>query len=174
MGIRVSDRAGGAGVKPSRGLADPYGVEEPLPLFLTPEAVRARYVVHTLGDVRLAGGGVRHGDGLLRWSQVLRVHAAEVGEPQGVRAVVFDLVVGREGVSWRVLRFDAEPGKEAVMVARQLAGPLAPSRLAASIKSLTDGGSPGAWYPDLESYDEWSLVAVSAALAGTVRCEGPA
>ena len=59
-------------------------------------------------------------------------------------------------------------------MARQCAGALAPSCLAASIKSLADGGSPGAWHPDLESYDESCLVAVTAALAGTVDCGGPA
>ena len=37
-----------------------------------------------------------------------------------------------------------------------------------------DGGSAGAWHPDLESYDESCLVAVTAALAGTVDCGGPA
>jgi len=150
------------------------GVGEPLPLFLTPDAVRNRYAVRTLGGVCLAAVGVRHEAGLLPWSEVLRVHAAEVGEPQGVCAVVFDLVAGRDGLAWRVLRFDVDPGEEAVRVARQCVGALAPSCLAASIKSLADGGSAGAWHPDLESYDESCLVAVTAALAGTVDCGGPA
>lgn len=152
-----------ADVKPTRWPTDPSGVEESRPLFPTPEEMSTRYAVSILRGARPEPEGLRHGGGLVSWGAILDVRAAEVGEPQGVRAVVFDLVVGRDGQCWQVSRFDVEPGDEAVLVARQLAAALPPRCLAASIKSLAADGSPGEWHPDSASFDESSLAALTAA-----------
>jgi len=161
-GDRVSDRPNGGGVKLPRGLADLPGVEEFRPLFPKPEEVRSRYLVCNLSGVRLEAAGVRHEGGLVSWETIVRVRAAEVGEPQGVRATVFDLVIGWEGQRVRVVRFVAEPGEEAVSVAQRLTAALAPGCLTASIKSLAAEGSPRDWHPDSESFNESSLAALTA------------
>jgi len=137
-------------------------VAEPLPLFLTPEEVRSRYSVRVLVGARPVAAGLCHRDGLLLWERVLRAHAAEVGEPQGVRAVVFDLVFERDGPHWRVLRFSAETGDEAIEVAQQLSAALPTGFLTASLERLTSEGTPGEWHPDPASLDESGLVALVA------------
>jgi hypothetical protein len=130
------------------------------------DEVCARYRVRTLERARLGADGVSHCEGgvgrALAWASVRRVLAAEVGEPQGVRTVVFDLVVGASGGAFEVVRFDAEPGEAAVAAARLLARHLPVERLAASIKSLAHDDLVGEWYPDLETFEEAAL----AALAG--------
>ena len=132
---------------------------EPLPLFPTPQEVRSRCAVRVLGGARPVVAGLCHRDGLLPWERVLRAHAAEVGEPQGVRAVIFDLVFARDGPRWRVRRFGAEPGDEA---ARQLSAALPTGCLTASLESLASDGTPGEWHPAPASLDESGLVAVVA------------
>ena len=116
------------------------------------------YRVRLLGDPRLAEGGVSHreGDGrlLLAWAAVQRAIAAEVGEPQGVRTIVFDLVVALEGADCTVCRLDAEPGQDAVALARVIAEGIGPERASASIKSLVTDGLPNRWYPDLDAFEE--------------------
>ena len=93
------------------------------------------------------------------WPRGLRAHAAAVGEPQGVRAVIFALVFERDGPRWRVLRFGAEPGDEA---ARQLSAALPTGCLTASLESLASDGTLGEWHPDPASLDESGLVALVA------------
>ena len=111
--------------------------------------------------------GFRHRDAagtqVLAWSRVRRALAAEVGEPQGVCTVVFDLVLhGPDAERVEALRFDAEPGEAAVAVARELSVWLAPERLAASIKLLASEGLAEEWHPDLESFEEHALAALAA------------
>ncbi len=117
-----------------------------------------RYRVRLLGDPRLSEGGVsyREGDGrkLLAWAAVQRAIAAEVGEPQGVRTIVFDLVGALEGADCSVCRLDAEPGQDAVALARVIAEGIGPERASASIKSLVTDGLPNRWYPDLDAFEE--------------------
>jgi hypothetical protein len=70
------------------------------------------YRVHLLGDPEVSAGGVTHQEAgrrtLLPWSRVWHAIPAEVSEPEGVRTIVFDLVV-RESGGWRAYRLDAEP-----------------------------------------------------------------
>jgi hypothetical protein len=125
------------------------------------DEVRARYGVRLLAGAQATERGVLHREGaarrLLEWGEVEWALAAEVGEPQGVRTIVFDLVVGRGAGSFAVCRFDAEPGEDAVATARVIAGGLPAERLAASIKSLAADGVTCRWYPDLESLEEAAL-----------------
>jgi hypothetical protein len=125
------------------------------------DEVRARYSVRLLAGARVTESGVLHQEGaaqrLLEWGDVDWALAAELGEPQGVRTIVFDLVVDRKAGSFTVCRFDAEPGEDAVAAARLIAGALPAERLAASIKSLAADGVTWRWYPDLESLEEDAL-----------------
>lgn len=128
------------------------------------DEVRARYRVRLLASAQATERGVWHCEGaaqrLLGWGEVDWALAAEVGEPQGVRTIVFDLVVGRSAGSFAVCRFDAEPAEDAVAAARVIAGALPAERLAASIKSLAADGLTCSWYPDLESLEEAALASL--------------
>ncbi len=129
----------------------------------SPEA-GPRYRVEVLAGARPTAEGVDCGDDasirLIHWSRVRRAMAAEVGEPQGVRTIVFDLVVD-EAEECVLYRFDADPGQDAVEVARVIAGALAPDRAEGSIKSLATDGVASRWYPDLESFEAANLAILS-------------
>ena len=113
------------------------------------------YRVRLLCDVQCGPRGISHGAAAERdcvpWPAILRARAAEVGEPEGVRTIVFDLVVGSDDSGLEVIRFDADPGESAMRVARQLSQALGPERSGASIKSVAVDGVASRWYPDLES-----------------------
>ena len=90
---------------------------------LTHDERRARYRVTVASRPRPGAEGLGYESGgtrgVLPWSRVAHVLAAEVGEPEGVRAIVFDLL-WPEGEGWRVLRLDAEPGEEAMQLAQAI------------------------------------------------------
>ena len=121
----------------------------------------SRYRVRLLADPSVSEEGISHREGedrdLLAWAAVQRAIAAEVGEPQGVRTIVFDLVVEREGSDLTVCRLDADPCDGAVALARAVAEGIGPDRSSPSIKSLATDGSPNRWYPDLEAFEEAAL-----------------
>jgi hypothetical protein len=122
---------------------------------------RARYRVRLIGPAELCAQGLayRDGDGemLVDWGRVENAVAAEVGEPEGVRTIVFDLVVGRTGECLDIARLDAEPGEEALELARAIESGMGPGRQSASVKSLATDGTPSRWYPDLRSFEEAAL-----------------
>jgi hypothetical protein len=124
-------------------------------------ALGERYRVELLADAEVGEAGVTHGRrrsrALLPWSRVLWALAAEVGEPEGVRTVVFDLVVERSAAGCRVCRFDAGPGEDARVVAAALARCLGRDRTGTSLKRTADDGYPQHWYPDLEALAEAAL-----------------
>src|SRR2546427_5478968 len=75
------------------------------------------YRLQLLEEPRVSRAGIEHGPEqgreLLHWRDVLGAVAAEVGEPEGVRTIVFDLLA-QAGRGARVaLRLDAEPGDAA-------------------------------------------------------------
>jgi len=82
--------------------------------------------------------------------------AAEVGEPEGVRTTVFDLVV-RENGGWLAYRLDAEPGEDAMDLAQGIARSLPAGCSSASLKSLATDGIPGRWYPDLDDFEQEAI-----------------
>jgi hypothetical protein len=133
------------------------------------DEVRARYRVRLLGDAVAAERGVlyreRGEDCILPWGEVRRVLAAEVGEPQGVRTIVFDLLVEEAGPGFELRRFDAEPGQDAIEAAELMASHLPGEQLCASIKALATDGLPLEWHPDVESFEEASLAVLCAAHA---------
>jgi hypothetical protein len=119
-----------------------------------------RYRVELLADAEVCENGVVHGAPgsreRLAWSAIFRAVAAEVGEPEGVRTVIFDLVVGREA-GFAIRRFDAEPGEDAMRVAERLLTALGSDAVSPSIKTLASEGSPGIAYPDLEEFEAVAL-----------------
>jgi hypothetical protein len=128
-----------------------------------PDAVS--YRVELLTDARPTPAGIAYRCGrrslVLEWSRVERVIAAEVGEPQGVRTIVFDLVLEADDADWVVCRFDADPSEDAMEIASAIAGALPADRLGGSIKSMATDGVASHWYPDLESFEEANLRAIS-------------
>jgi hypothetical protein len=132
-------------------------------------AHQRRYRVEVLPDRLLGERGIAYGDpahrSLLQWSVVQRALAAEVGEPEGVRTIIFDLVVDRislpEGMTFAIRRLDAEPGEEAMAVARAIQTALGPEDVAPSIKSLAAEGVPSLRYQDLEEFEAAALESLS-------------
>lgn len=124
------------------------------------------YCVELLENPAATPGGVTHGAearrALLPWADVCWAIAAEIGEPEGVRTIVFDLVTrrarddGRDD-EWQVRRLDAEPGEDAIALARLVEQGLGADRKASSIKSLATDGIPTRWYPDLQAFEEDAL-----------------
>jgi hypothetical protein len=132
----------------------PDGMKRPLPT--APATPAGAYRSQVLQAPRLGRTGVEHGSAgrrrTLTWGEVATALAAEVGEPQGVRTIVFDLLV--DGPDGRVaLRFDAEPGDDATAIARILTGALG-ERARPSLKGLAADGVPTRWFPDLASFEE--------------------
>jgi hypothetical protein len=121
----------------------------------------SRYRVCLLYEARPTDAGIayRHGDEsrLLEWSRVERALAAEVGEPEGVRTIVFDLLVEIDDCSCVAYRFDADPAEGAMEVARAIATCVPADQTDASIKSMATDGIPSRSYPDLESLAQANL-----------------
>ena len=121
----------------------------------------ARYCVEVLYTAEIGEHGILYLNGrrreMLQWASVLHALAAEVGEPEGVRTVVFDLVVERKPDECLVLRFDAEPGADAQEVAMQIAASLGRERCSRSLAALAAEGDAGRQVPDLEALAEEAL-----------------
>jgi hypothetical protein len=155
-----------AGIKQSVRSADPRSAMRDASLLQVAAAGhRDRYRVEVLPDWQLCERGIAYGDpanrSLLQWDAIQRALAAEVGEPEGVRTIIFDLVVDRisgpEGLTFAVRRLDAEPGEEAMAVARAIEMALEPEHIAPSIKSLAAEGTPSLRYQDLEEFEATAL-----------------
>jgi hypothetical protein len=109
-----------------------------------------------LEEPRFGEAGIEHGPRafreLVRWRDVSAAVAAEVGEPEGVRTIVFDLFA-RTSAGRVALRIDAEPGDPACATARAIAAAIG-ERARPSIKSLAVDGTPTLWFPDLAEFEE--------------------
>jgi hypothetical protein len=128
-------------------------------------AYPARVLERPVVDAR----GIRHTSEEAReelpWSRICWAIAAEVGEPEGVRTIVFDLVTeadGDPGGRLDVLRLDAEPGEDAIALARAIVTALGDSQKIPTIRSLATDGIPARWYPDLRSFEEEASVELAA------------
>jgi len=123
--------------------------------------VQARYTVRLLADARPTPEGLVHrtagGEQRGAWGQVQYALAAEIGEPQGIRTIVFDLVISGDDHLWSVLRFDEEPGEDAEAVAQVLAEAIPTERLGAAVKSLASQSVIGEWFPDVPTFEESAL-----------------
>jgi hypothetical protein len=118
----------------------------------------SRYRVRLLHQATIAARGVEHGVPgervLLPWDEIRCVIAAEVGEPEGVRTIVFDLLAADDAGRWIAFRAGAEPGEEAMELARSLQIGMGIERASASLKSLASDAIPTRWYPDLETFED--------------------
>ena len=92
-----------------------------------------------------------------------RVLVAEVGEPEGVRTVIFDLVVERKRDECLVFRFDADPTEDARRVAETVRLQLEGSAISPSLHELVDEGISTRKYPDLDILAEASLAELGLA-----------
>ncbi len=118
------------------------------------------YRVSVLVDAGASDQGIcfreRGGLQLLEWASIETALAGEVGEPEGVRTIVFDLVTDRadtpDGVRFTVWRLDAEPGEDAMKLAKAISRAIG-DKASASIKSLAAEGTPSLWYPDIEEFE---------------------
>lgn len=126
------------------------------------------YPARLLERPEVTAEGVRHGqDGertLLAWSAVHWAIAAEVGEPEGIRTIVFDLLAREVDGEFRLLRLDADLGGDSMDLARELCQGLGPERKLASIRSLATDGIPARRYSDLDSFEQEALVELRAVL----------
>ena len=114
------------------------------------------YRLHSLEEPRVSAAGIEHGPErgreLLRWRDVIGAVAAEVGEPEGVHTIVFDLLARASRGVRVAVRLDAEPGAAAAAVAQTIAAALG-DRARPSIKSLAIDGTTSLWFPDLASFE---------------------
>ena len=129
-------------------------MQHPMPLQApTPQI----YPLQLLEEPLLSGAGIEHGPDqgreLLHWRDVLGAVAAEVGEPEGVRTIVFDLLAQASRGERVALRLDAEPGAAAAELAQVIAAALG-DRARASVKSLAADGNAALWFPDLTTFEE--------------------
>lgn len=119
------------------------------------------YPARVLDRPEVTPGGVCHEvDGaieLLPWYRVVWVIAAEIGEPQGVRTIVFDLLIEEPNGAVHIQRLDADPGSDAFELARGVARGVHKNRMSPSLKSLATDGLPARWYPDLQSFEEEAI-----------------
>lgn len=88
---------------------------------------------------------------LLPWSRVAAAHAAEIGEPQGVQTVVFDLTLS--GRPHERCRLEADLGEPAHSLGRAIERGLGRGRCTASLRAVALEGYPTRSYPDLESFE---------------------
>ncbi len=119
------------------------------------------YRAVVLPEAEVTKLGIRYQRGaeghLLSWTRVARAFAAEIGEPEGVRTVVFDLALGLLDADCVACRFDAEPGEDAVRVAQAIEVGAGRERCSPSLLSLAAEGLPSGRYVDLESFEETIL-----------------
>ncbi len=122
------------------------------------------YRADVLHAPRIVENGVAHvsegGEEVLGWEEVRYALVADVGEPEGVRAIVFDLVLAIEHSECHVVRLDAEPGSDAIGIAQSIEEAIGREHCTSALHSLATDGAILWWYPDLSSYEEAALEAV--------------
>lgn len=132
-------------IKARPGLADHLGMATPDSL----QIELLRMAEERDGAIYHEASGVRE---RLDLSRVQHAVAAEVGEPEGIRTVVFDLLL--DGPGGRVWRLDADPLVGAMELARAIERSIGKERCAASLLSLATDGLTTQSFPDLHSYEE--------------------
>ena len=88
------------------------------------------------------------------WSEIEKALAAEVGEPEGVRAVIFDLVWPAAPPGAAILRFSIDPSDGPKRPAQLLLEALGESRCSGSLLGLAREGRPTARFSHLDQMDD--------------------
>ena len=125
-------------------IGEPKLDERGLALPRTPSEAMERHQLPQQSDVQR-----------LPWSQIEAAFADAVGEPEGIRAIVYDLALRRpdpEGMR-PVLRFSLDPWDGAAEVAKQLVTALGASRCSTPLQILAAEGALPVLHPDLSSLD---------------------
>jgi hypothetical protein len=126
--------------------------------------VPSRYRVHLLPGAKPTERGVLYRRGserfLLAWGRVESAFAAEVGEPEGVCTIAFDLAVEVSGPVCVVCRMETEPGEDAMRIARAIQLGVGPEICNPCIKSLAADGVPSLSFPDTETFGEAALESI--------------
>jgi hypothetical protein len=134
---------------------------DPLDWLPSRQSVCARYRVRLLVQPSPTSEGIVHVERgeprLLAWSRIRRALAAEIGEPEGVRTIVFDLFVDRGADGCDVARLGADPGEPARELAKRLAAALRPVCVAPSLAAVAESGGCSRSYPDLDVFEEDAL-----------------
>ncbi len=120
--------------------------------------VVSRPALHGAG-VDLEWEGCRH---QVVWPAVQRAFAAEVGEPEGVRAVVFDLLWSDAPEGPTVVRFSVDPSEGPKRPAQQLVDSLGEARCSVSLRCLAREGQASDRFSHLDLLDEALLEALSS------------
>ncbi|HVS12110.1 MAG TPA: hypothetical protein VMS76_19775 [Planctomycetota bacterium] len=126
--------------------------------------IPSRYRVYRLPGAKPTERGVLYRRGrqryLLAWPRVKRAFAADVGGPGEPQLTVFDLAIQVIGSECVVCRLDAEPGEQAMRVARAIQLALGPQACSPCIRALALDGVATSAYPDLDVFSESALEAV--------------
>jgi hypothetical protein len=133
---------------------------QPIP----PGELLSRYRVYLLADAKPTERGIVYRRGeqrfLLAWGRLGRGFCAEVGEPQGVCTIVFDLVAEIVAGECVVFRFDAEPGHHAHAVGCAIEIGIGHDRCDSSLRAVATDGYATRNYPDLDTFEEANLEAL--------------
>jgi len=126
--------------------------------------VPSRYRVYLLPGAKPTERGVLYRRGreqfLLAWGRVERAFAAQVGDPEGVRTITFDLAVEVRGPVCVVCRMEAKPGEDAMRIARAIQLGVGPEACNSCIESLASDGVASLLFPDTETFGEAVLESV--------------
>ena len=133
--------------------------------------VPSRYRVHLLPGAKPTERGVLYRRGserfLLAWGRVEQAFAAQIGEPEGTPSIAFDLAVEVRGPVCVVCRMEAQPGEDAMRIAKAIQLGVGPEVCSPCIESLAADGVASLSFPDTGIYGE--AVLESVRFAGSAR-----
>lgn len=98
----------------------------------------------------------------IEWGEIGRAFAAEVGEPDGIRAVVFDLVWNDGPDGAVMLRFSVDPSDGPKHPAQLFVDSLGGWRCSASLQSLARDGRATDRFSHVDALDEALLEQLAA------------
>lgn len=96
------------------------------------------------------------------WDELSGAFAAEVGEPEGVRAVVFDLLCTSSFCGAALLRFSVDPSEGPKRPAQAIVENLGSKHCSASLQALAREGCATDCYSHLDLLDEALLEQLAA------------
>jgi hypothetical protein len=96
------------------------------------------------------------------WTEIEKALAAEVGEPEGIRAVIFDLVWPGAPPGAAILRFSVDPCDGPKRPAQLLVAALGEARCSGSLLGLAREGRPTDRFSHLDQIDDALAEALAA------------